>query len=107
MVARVLLVALAWLVAVVADGTARRTYDADEAFARLGIPRSTGFDLIKRGQFPVPVIRAGRRLYIPKEPLDRLLTGRPAVGDDASDVAAPTGDPDDGERLDKLLTCAS
>ncbi len=65
--------------------TTRRTYDADEAFTLLGMARSTGFDLIKRGQFPAPVIRAGRRIYIPKEPLDRLLSGR-----EASD----SGDPD-------------
>ena len=67
--------------------TARRTYDADEAFALLGMARSTGFDLIKRGQFPAPVIRAGRRIYIPKEPLDRLLSGRTASNADAPDVA--------------------
>jgi predicted DNA-binding transcriptional regulator AlpA len=66
---------------------ARRTYDADEAFALLGMARSTGFDLIKRGQFPAPVIRAGRRIYVPKEPLDRLLSGRAANASDEPDVA--------------------
>jgi predicted site-specific integrase-resolvase len=65
----------------------RRTYDADEAFALMGVARSTGFDLIKRGQFPVPVIRAGRRIYVPKEPLDRLLAGQGARHDGALDVA--------------------
>ncbi len=68
--------------------TARRTYDAHEAFALLGMARSTGFDLIKRGQFPAPVIRAGRRIYIPKEPLDRLLGGREASDSGEPDVAS-------------------
>lgn len=58
----------------------RRTYDADDAFELLGMARSTGFDLIKRGLFPVPVIKAGRRIYIPKDPLDRLLSGREPDG---------------------------
>jgi predicted DNA-binding transcriptional regulator AlpA len=69
----------------------RRTYNADEAFSLLGMPRSTGFDLIKRRQFPAPVIRAGRRIYIPKEPLDRLLSGRTANATDESDVAQCDG----------------
>ncbi len=68
--------------------TARRTYDAHEAFTLLGMARSTGFDLIKRGQFPAPVIRAGRRIYIPKEPLDRLLTGRGAGDSGEPDVTS-------------------
>jgi hypothetical protein len=70
------------------DGSARRTYDADEAFALMGMPRSTGFDLIKRGQFPIPVIKAGRRIYIPKEPFDRLLAGEPVQASPATDQAA-------------------
>ncbi len=73
------------------DGTARRTYDADEAFALLGMPRSTGFDLVKRGAFPVPVIRAGRRIYVPKEPLDRLLTGQSACHNGAPEFHAQRG----------------
>ena len=70
---------------------ARRTYDADEAFALLGMARSTGFDLIKRGQFPPPIIRAGRRIYIPKEPLDRLLSGRTSNDAGDPDVAQGVG----------------
>ena len=69
------------------DNTARRTYDADEAFALLGMPRSSGFDLIKRGAFPVPVIKAGRRIYIPKEPLDRLLAGEADLGSQSDNAA--------------------
>ncbi len=70
------------------SSAARRTYDADEAFALLGMARSTGFDLIKRGQFPAPVSRAGRRIYIPKEPLDRLLSGGGASDSGEPDVTS-------------------
>ncbi|CAN5693429.1 hypothetical protein BH23CHL5_BH23CHL5_28370 [soil metagenome] len=50
-----------------------RTYTADEAFALLGVPRSTGFDLLRRGTFPCRVIRAGKRYYVPRAELDALL----------------------------------
>jgi hypothetical protein len=88
--------------------SSRRTYNADEAFALLGMARSTGFDLIKRGQFPAPVIRAGRRIYIPRDPLDRLLGGGqdhpvperdPARGTGSSDQAPASGN---GGRYDRL-----
>lgn len=53
----------------------RETLTLPEACARLGYPRSTGYDLARRGAFPVPVIKAGRSLRVSKVLVDRLLNG--------------------------------
>jgi excisionase family DNA binding protein len=49
--------------------------DVATAASILGIGRSTAYDLIRRGEFPVPVVRLGHRLRIPVEPLRALLSG--------------------------------
>ena len=46
---------------------------ADEAFAFLGIDRTTGYRAIHMNTFPVPVIRVGRLYRVPMAPLRRLL----------------------------------
>jgi len=51
----------------------RLTIDASNAFKILGISRNTGYSLIQRGEFPLPVIKAGKRLLIPKIAVERLL----------------------------------
>lgn len=51
----------------------RATIDAPVAFKILGISRNTGYSLIQRGKFPCPVIKAGKRLLIPKIALEQLL----------------------------------
>jgi excisionase family DNA binding protein len=48
---------------------------AEEAFEHLGVDRTTGYRAIKEGRFPVPVIRVGRIIRIPIEPLMQLLNG--------------------------------
>ena len=53
--------------------TERLTLDASNAFKILGISRNTGYGLIQRGEFPLPVIKAGKRLLIPKIAVERLL----------------------------------
>jgi predicted DNA-binding transcriptional regulator AlpA len=53
----------------------RLTVDAPVAFKILGISRNTGYSLIQRGEFPCQVIKAGRRLLIPKIAIERLLQG--------------------------------
>ena len=53
----------------------RLTFDAPEVFKLLGLSRNTGYSLIKRGEFPLPVIRAGKRLLISKKALTELLEG--------------------------------
>lgn len=51
----------------------RKTYSIEEAAAALGVGRSTAYDAIKRGEFPVPVIRVGARLVVSRAALDALL----------------------------------
>ena len=43
------------------------------ACADLGISSSLGYELIAKGEFPCRVIRAGRRLIVPRAELDRVL----------------------------------
>jgi predicted DNA-binding transcriptional regulator AlpA len=58
------------------DPAVRPTIPAEESFPLLGISRNTGYELIRRGEFPVPVLRLGRKLRIPTAPLLDLLAGR-------------------------------
>lgn len=51
---------------------------AEEAFAELGIDRSTGYRAIRDGTFPLPVIRVGRIIRVPTAALRRLLMVDPA-----------------------------
>ena len=55
----------------------RATYTIEETAVVLGIGRSACYDLAKRDELPVPVIRIGaRRIVVPKPALDRLLAGQ-------------------------------
>ena len=52
------------------------TMSLSDAAHVLGIHRSTAWDLYKRGEFPVPVLRIGRGLRVAKIQLEKfLLTG--------------------------------
>ena len=54
--------------------TSRRScVTAEEAFACLGIDRTTGYRSIKEGTFPLPVIRVGRLIRVPIAAIRRLL----------------------------------
>ncbi len=55
------------------DPATRACIIADEAFAELGIDRTTGYRAIKEGTFAVPVIRVGRLIRVPTAALRRLL----------------------------------
>jgi excisionase family DNA binding protein len=55
------------------DPTVRPIMTAEEAFAELGIDRSTGYKAIRDGTFPLPVIRVGRLIRVPTASLRRLL----------------------------------
>lgn len=46
-----------------------------QAGQRLGIAESTAYDLVKRGQFPVPVIKIGGRQRVLTAVLERFLNG--------------------------------
>ena len=76
------------------DPAIRACLTADEAFAELGIDRTTGYRSIKEGTFPVPVIRVGRLIRIPTAALRQLLD--PTADDSRIDDAYPddpTADP--------------
>lgn len=49
------------------------TTDVTTAAQILGIGRTLAFDLLKRDQFPVRVLRIGRRVVVPVPDLLRLL----------------------------------
>jgi len=53
----------------------RNVMTAEEAFEYLGVDRTTGYRAIKEGRFPVPIIRVGRTIRVPIEPLMQLLHG--------------------------------
>lgn len=56
------------------DPESRPCLSADEAFAQLGIDRTTGYRAIRDGTFPVPVIRVGRLIRVPTAALRRALS---------------------------------
>lgn len=66
------------------DPATRACITADEAFAELGIDRTTGYRAIKEGTFPVPIIRVGRLIRVPTAALRRLLDA------DEDDLENPT-----------------
>ncbi len=51
----------------------RQTLAISEACLLLGISRTHGYMLAKRGEFPVRVIRAGERYLVPRREIERLL----------------------------------
>jgi hypothetical protein len=62
-----------------------------------GLSRDTSYRLVARGEFPVPVIRAGRKIVVSRAALARVL-GTDAPSDPLSEAASPqvsdvSGDP--------------
>lgn len=49
------------------------TYSVNEVAQLLGIGTSAAYAAAKRDELPVPVIRIGGRIVIPRKPLDDLL----------------------------------
>lgn len=60
------------------------TVDAQTAFRLLGMGRTLGFALIRRGEFPVRVIRCGARIRVPTAALLRVLEIDGGAGPDAT-----------------------
>lgn len=46
------------------------------AFRELGCGKTAGYEAIRTGTFPVPVIRVGSRIYVSRAELDHLLGER-------------------------------
>ncbi len=55
------------------DLTRQLTVDVPTAAKAIGISRATAFKLIATDEFPVRVIRAGRRIVVPTAGLRALL----------------------------------
>ena len=73
--------------AAAAGRTPSDTVRLDEAAARLGIGRSLAFELVRRGEFPVPAIRLGTVTVVPLAHLERLL----GLREEGAAPAAPSG----------------
>jgi excisionase family DNA binding protein len=50
--------------------------DIPEFAAAVGIPVSTAYELAKRDDLPVPVLRLGRRVKVSRAAVDALLAQR-------------------------------
>lgn len=53
----------------------RATMSLPELSRRSGIPRSTIYDLARRNELPIGVIRFGRRIVVSRVQAERLLAG--------------------------------
>jgi excisionase family DNA binding protein len=53
----------------------RATYTIDEVAVLLGLSRNRAFVAARENRLPVPVIRVGRRMFVSRAALDRLLSG--------------------------------
>lgn len=54
--------------------------DVPDAAVLLGIGRTMAYQLVRTGQWPTPVIRLGRLVKIPSQPLYDLISGG-GIGD--------------------------
>jgi excisionase family DNA binding protein len=54
----------------------RRTFSVPEAGQLLGLSRNSAYEAARRGD--LPTIRIGRRLFVAKAALDRMLAGEAA-----------------------------
>jgi excisionase family DNA binding protein len=55
--------------------TPRPFVSVEEAALLLGEARSTVYRSVKAGTFPLPVVRIGARIRIPRIAIDRLIAG--------------------------------
>src|SRR6266704_412389 len=78
--------------ATIPDPAEQPTLSAEEAFRLLGCGRTSGYEMIRRDEFPVPVLHLGRVIRIPTapllEPLCRLGVARDAPGRERGSWAA-------------------
>jgi excisionase family DNA binding protein len=60
----------------------RGTYSAPEAFERLGVGRTLGYQMIRDGR--LPALRFGRRVVVPVAAIERLLADPSPIRNDAA-----------------------
>ncbi len=54
----------------------RLTLNIEDVAKLLGINRSTAYELARRDELPVPVIRLGRRMVVSRHALDAVLAAQ-------------------------------
>lgn len=69
-------------------GTSTAVVDVPTAGRLFGLSRDTSYRLVARGQFPVPVIRAGRKIVVSRAALARVL-GTDAPSESLVRAASP------------------
>jgi Helix-turn-helix domain len=47
--------------------------DIETAASIFGLSRTVAYDLLRRGEFPVPTFKVGRRIVVPVPPILRLF----------------------------------
>ena len=62
----------------------RETVNMPTVFRALGISRPVGYELAKRNELPVPIIRFGNRMVVSKRALEDLLNERKTSGESAA-----------------------
>ena len=63
----------------------RATLTIEEVAAVFGLARSTAYDLAKGDRLPIPVIRAGKRIFVSRALVERVLAGENVRNRDAGD----------------------
>ena len=66
----------------------RATMTIEEVAAIFGLARSTAYDLAKLDKLPVPTIRAGKRIFVSRALVERVLAGEPVRATTSTDKAA-------------------
>lgn len=61
--------------------TESRTVTIEKAGAMLGISRPTSYKLARLDEFPVPVIRLGRRMVVSRQAIEELLSRQKVASD--------------------------
>lgn len=51
----------------------RLTLNIEDVAILLGINRSTAYELARRNEFPVPIIRLGKRMVVSRRAVEELL----------------------------------
>ncbi len=61
------------MVSIDTQNRARQTLNIEDVATVLGINRSTAYELARRDELPVPVIRLGRRMVVSRRAVEELL----------------------------------
>ncbi len=72
------------------------TIDVPTACRALGLGRTLGYELARRGEFPCPVLRVGRRYLVPTAGVHALLGLGPAARPHGSAAADSGVEPTQG-----------